>query len=145
MRLHQETCIQAKLFNDVFGQESHSTVQRRPCWRFGFWAPAPDGNMVSSVSLRPLHWTTVRCTQAKRCAGPSPPGGICTIFLKVSICASDLSPLQRKLIRLECPHFPGATRVINTRLKIAVSTKIIQVCFFFKPHQNNLLCCAGST
>lgn len=88
-----------------------------------FLLPAPDGNAVSSVSLRPLDRTAVCCTQAESCTDTPPAGGTCASFLEVSICASDLSPLQRKLIRLDAPPFQGATPVINTKLKIATTKK----------------------
>lgn len=133
--LHQETCIQAKLFNDVFGQESYPTAKWRPCWGSGFFLlPAPDGNAVSSVSLRPLDRTAVCCTQAERCTDTPPAGGTCASFLEVSICASDLSPLQRKLIRLDAPPFkaPLLWSILSLKLQQQKKKNVLILLFFFQ-------------
>lgn len=115
-----------------------------------FLLPAPDGNAVSSVSLRPLDRTAVCCTQAESCTDTPPAGGMCASFLEVSICASDLSPLQRKLIRLDAPPFkaPLLWSILSLKLQ-QQKKKNVLILFFFSPNhiiwcQNNLLSCVGT-
>lgn len=147
--LHQETCIQGKLFNGVFGQESFLAVKRRLHSGFGFLPTTPDGNTVTSVSLRPLDRTAVGCTQAERCSDtPPPPGDTCVSLLEVSICSLDLSLLQRKLICLDAPLSRRHSWSILS-LKLQQQQKKNVLILFFSNHtiwcQNNLLSCVGNT
>lgn len=100
----------------------------------GFLPPAPDGNAVSSVSLRPLDRTTVCCTQAESCTDTPPAGGTCVrLLLEMSICASDLSPLQRKLIRLDAPPFeaPLLWSIPSLKLQKKKKKKVNVLILFF--------------
>lgn len=151
--LHQETCIQAKLFNDVFGQESYPTAKWRPCWGSGFFfffaarSRRQRGVISVTAAIRPnrcvLHsgWKLQRHTTSGRHVRLLPWSEYLCLRFKSTSEKTDPSG---------CPPFQGATPVINTKLKIATTKK--EKCsdpsFFFSNHiiwcQNNLLACVGT-
>lgn len=87
--VHKETCIQAKLYNDVFGQENYPTVKLvqyiKACWCLNFSADASPKQLVIAVIMAIRVYCRVlnmALFASLKGATPDPLGGICTSPLK---------------------------------------------------------------